>query len=124
MNTSLNSNASDEERTMTFYEAIRVCLIKYAEFSGRASRSEFWWFALFVILVSGALQYLSQNLSSIFLIAMLLPLLAAGTRRLRDSGRSGWLQLFLLVPVGGIVLLGILWALPAASPLQEDTPPV
>ncbi len=123
MKNSLNSNVSNEGKTTTFFEAIRVCLIKYAEFNGRASRSEFWWFTLFVILVGGALQYLSQNLSSIFLIAILLPFLAAGTRRLRDSGKSGWWQLFLLAPVAGIVLLGILWALPPTSPLQEDTPP-
>ncbi|CAG1015996.1 Inner membrane protein YhaI [Anaerolineales bacterium] len=120
---SLNSNVGAEGKTMTFYEAIRVCFIKYAEFSGRASRSEFWWFTLFVILVGGALQYLNQSLSSIFLIAMLLPFLAAGTRRLRDSGQSGWWQLFLLAPVAGIIVLGILWAQPPTSPPQEDTPP-
>lgn len=124
MESTLNPNAGDEGKTTTFYEAIRVCLTKYAEFDGRASRSEFWWFILFVILVAGALQYVSQNLSSIFLIAILLPLLAAGTRRLRDSGKSGWWQLFLLVPVAGIVLVGILWALPPTSLPQEDTPVV
>lgn len=123
MKNSLNLNVSNEGKTTTFYEAIRVCFIKYAEFNGRASRSEFWWFTLFVILVGGALQYLSQNLSSIFLIAILLPLLAAGTRRLRDSGKSGWWQLFLLAPVAGIILLGFLWALPPTSPLPEATPP-
>jgi uncharacterized membrane protein YhaH (DUF805 family) len=42
----------------------------------------------------------------------LLPLLAVGARRLRDIGKSPWWQLFLLVPVGGIVILGILWAQP------------
>lgn len=112
MKNSLNSNASNEGKTTTFYEAIRVCFIKYAEFNGRASRSEFWWFTLFVILVSGVLEYLSENLVSIFVIAILLPLLAAGTRRLRDSGKSGWWQLFLLAPIAGIVLLGFMWALP------------
>ncbi|MBK9924787.1 MAG: DUF805 domain-containing protein [Anaerolineales bacterium] len=123
MKDSLNSNVSDDGQARTFYEAIRVCFIKYAEFNGRASRSEFWWFALFITLVSGALQYLSQNLSSIFLIAVLLPLLAVGTRRLRDSGKSGWWQFFLLVPVAGIIMLGILWAQPPTSPLQEDAHP-
>jgi len=48
---------------------------------------------------------------------MLLPLLAAGSPRLHDIGKSGWWQLFMLAPVAGIVLLGILWALPPT----EDT---
>ena len=117
MENAVNSNTSSEGNTVTFLESIRVCLTKYAEFNGRASRSEFWWFALFVTLVASALVYLSEALSSIFLIAILLPLLAAGARRLHDTGKSGWWQLFLLAPVGGIIVLGFFWALPPT----EDT---
>lgn len=117
------SNPLNAANPMTFYESILVCLRKYAEFNGRASRSEFWWFALFITLVASALAYLSQTLVSVFLIATLLPLLAAGTRRLNDSGKSAWLQLLLLVPVGGLVWLGYLWAQPTASPQPEDTLP-
>lgn len=112
MDSSLNSNASKEGNSVTFFESIRICFTKYAEFNGRASQSEFWWFMLFVTLVASALVYLSQSLSNIFLIAILLPLLAAGSRRLHDCGKSGWLQLYLLVPVGGIIMLGIWWAMP------------
>lgn len=112
MESSLNSNIGDGANTLTFLESIRLCLTKYAEFNGRASRSEFWWFTLFVTLVVSALVYLSETLASVFLIAMLLPLLAAGARRLHDTGKSGWWQLFLLAPAAGIVLVGILWALP------------
>lgn len=119
----MSSDASSTGSPMTFFEAIRVCLIKYAEFSGRATRAEFWWFALFVSLGVTALAYVSESLGGALLIALLLPLLAAGTRRLRDSGRSGWWQLFLLVPVAGLVLVGILWALPPASPRPDDAPP-
>lgn len=108
---------------MTFFESIRVCFTKYAEFNGRASRSEFWWFLLFITLVASALVYLSEDIGSIFLIAVLLPMLAAGARRLRDSGKNVWWLLFLLVPVGGIVALGFLWALPPANPLPDDTLP-
>jgi DNA-binding CsgD family transcriptional regulator len=121
MKSFLNADAGAAGSTMTFYESIRVCLIKYADFNGQATRPEFWWFALFVTLVAGALAYLSQDLSSIFLIAVLLPFLAAGARRLHDTGRSAWWQLFLLVPVGGILLLGILWALPGH--LADDALP-
>lgn len=110
-----------DENNMTFYEAIRVCLTKYADFNGQASRAEFWWFALFVTLAATAFTYISQSLGNVFLITMLLPLLAAGARRLRESGKSAWWLLFLLVPVAGIVLVGILWALPAADSLPEKT---
>jgi DNA-binding CsgD family transcriptional regulator/uncharacterized membrane protein len=120
---SLDSNSRNESGSTTFYESIRVCLIKYADFHGRATRSEFWWFFLFVVLVASAFSLLSKTLSSVFLVAILLPLLAAGARRLRDSGKSAWWQLFLLAPVAGIVLVGILWALPATNPLPDDTLP-
>jgi DNA-binding CsgD family transcriptional regulator len=123
MTTILNTDAGNEDSGMTFPQAIRVCLAKYAEFHGRATRPEFWWFALFVTLVTSALVYVSEAVASIFLIAMLLPLLAAGTRRLRDSDQSGWWQLFLLVPVAGIVVVGILWAQPSTSKLPDDTLP-
>lgn len=105
---------------LTFFESLRICFQKYAEFQGRASRSEFWWFALFVTLAASAFAYVSENLASVFLIAVLLPFLAVSTRRLRDSGKSPWWTLFLLVPVGGLVLLAFYWALPPANPLPQD----
>lgn len=117
------STDRDEATPMTFYESILVCFKKYAEFNGRASRSEFWWFMLFITLVTSALTYVSEAAGSIFLIATLLPLLAAGTRRLRDAGESAWWQLFLLVPVAGIIVLGFMWAQPAVSPKPDDTLP-
>ena len=108
---------------MTFQQSIRVCLTKYAEFDGRAARSEFWWFAAFVMLAAGALAYRSEASSGAFLVAMLLPLLAVGARRLHDIGKSGWWLLFALAPVGGIVLLMIVWALPPASELSDQAVP-
>lgn len=123
MTTTVNANAGNEDTAMTFPEAIRVCLIKYAEFHGRATRPEFWWFALFVTLVTTALGYLSEALASVFLIAMLLPFLAAGARRLNDIGKSAWWLLYLLVPVGGLVILGTLWTMPPTNQLPDDTLP-
>lgn len=116
----LNSNASSEGNNVTFFESIRICLTKYAEFNGRASRSEFWWFALFITLVASAFLYVSEAWSNVFLVATLLPLLAAGSRRLHDTGKSGWWQLFILVPVGGIILLMILWAVPPTVEPASD----
>src|SRR4051812_39181871 len=76
-----------EGETMTLQESIRACLrTRYAEFHGKAGRSEFWWFALFVILAAAALACVSKSVSAVFLIGMLLPQLAVGARRLHDIG--------------------------------------
>lgn len=119
----LKAEARNEGSAMTFPQAIRVCLTKYAEFHGRASRAEFWWFALFVTLVAGALGYVHENVAAIFMIAVLLPFLAAGARRLNDVDKSPWWLLILLAPVGGLVALGFLWAMPPADLLPEEKLP-
>lgn len=91
---------------MTFQESIRTCFNKYVDFSGRASRSEYWWFALFVFLGCFVLSWFSFWLYVLFALGCLLPQLAAASRRLHDTGRSGWWQLISLVPlVGWIVLI-------------------
>ena len=91
---------------MTFQESIQVCFKKYADFTGRASRSEFWWFMLFTVLAGAAAGIISQYVSALFYLATLLPSVAVATRRLHDTGRSGWWQLIGLVPIlGWIVLL-------------------
>lgn len=93
---------------MTFGESIRTCFSKYAEFNGRATRSEFWWWALFVILASAAIGIVSEVASGVFSLAVLLPYVAVATRRLHDTDRSGWLQLVGLIPLVGWILL-IVW---------------
>ena len=100
---------------MTFQESIRTCFSKYADFNGVATRSEYWWFVLFLALVGAAATTLSRATGTLISIATLLPLLAAGTRRLRDTGRSGWWQLFILVPVAGIIVLAIFMAEPGKA---------
>lgn len=93
---------------MTFGESIRICFSKYADFSGIAGRSEFWWWALFNLIGSLALNAIDYRLSWAWTIATLLPYLAVTTRRLHDTGRNGWLQLLFLVPVIGWILM-IIW---------------
>jgi uncharacterized membrane protein YhaH (DUF805 family) len=95
---------------MTFGESISTCFKKYVVFDGRASRSEFWWFALFTFLVSLVLGFVSQALSSVFSLAVLLPSLAVGARRLHDTDRSAWFLLLWLVPVVGWLIL-LVWAI-------------
>ena len=103
---------------MSFVEAVQTCVTKkYATFSGRARRSEYWYYTLFSILVSlvtsvvgGALFVHSEGdvniLSALASIALFLPGLGVAIRRLHDIGKSGWWYLILLVPfIGWIVLL-------------------
>jgi uncharacterized membrane protein YhaH (DUF805 family) len=93
---------------MTFAESIRTCLTKYVDFNGTASRSEFWWFMLFVFIVAAALSLFSAAIAGLFQLAMLLPCLAVGARRLHDTGKTGWWQLLYIVPFGVIVLI-VFW---------------
>ena len=99
---------------MNFGQAISSCLSKYATFSGRASRPEFWWFALFQFLVSAAAGLLGETVNNLVLIGLLLPALAVGTRRLHDIGKSGWWQLLMLTVIGLLVLI-YWWVQPAVE---------
>lgn len=91
---------------MNFQQAVQTCFRKYVDFSGRASRPEYWWFVLAYVIVSFAARFINDYLYLLVVLAFLLPLLAAGARRLHDVGKSAWLLLIGLVPViGGLVLL-------------------
>lgn len=111
---------------MGFKEAVRVCLTeKYVTFSGRASRSEYWWFMLFLFIVpigfvaigAATIDYSSATLSTIswimfviaglFYLAMALPALSVLVRRFHDRNLSGWWYLASIV-VGIIPYIGIL----------------
>ncbi|MFC6282645.1 MULTISPECIES: DUF805 domain-containing protein [Polaromonas] len=90
---------------MNFGQAISTCFSKYATFSGRASRSEFWWFMLFEVILLGVTSAISDILYGIVALALVLPVLAVGARRLHDIGRTGWWQLLSLTIIGSLVLL-------------------
>jgi uncharacterized membrane protein YhaH (DUF805 family) len=87
-------------------------LQNYAGFSGRARRTEYWMFALFNIIISIVLNLIGMAvkggsiLAAIYSLAVLIPALAVGVRRLHDTGRSGWWLLIALIPlIGAIVLI-------------------
>ena len=95
---------------MNFQNAIKSCIKKkYANFSGRASKSEYWWFFLFYILAGVASQFLDEvvlghsywinygPIGTIVNLILIIPILSAGARRLHDTNRSGWWQLLILI---------------------------
>jgi len=91
---------------MNFQESIKVCFSKYADFNGRASRPEYWWFVLFMIIGSLVASMIGNVVHGLFTLATLLPSIAAAARRLHDTERTGWWQLIVLVPlIGWIVLI-------------------
>lgn len=108
---------------VSFGEAVKRFYSKYAQFSGRASRSEYWWVALYFGLIyftlsllaaadtnsfgeTGALGTMMNGLLVIFTLGNLVPSVAVGVRRLHDVNMSGWFMLLGLIPyLGGLVLL-------------------
>ena len=91
-------------------DAVRTVLSKYADFSGRARRSEYWWFVLAYVIAYVVVALIDQAfgfpiLTLILALGLLVPSLAVSVRRLHDTGRSGWWLLINLIPFGGIVTL-------------------
>ena len=99
-------------------KAVRTCLTKYAHFNGRAARPEFWWFMLAQFVVVLILDMVSRPLGGVFSLAMLVPSLAVGSRRLHDIGKTGWLQLLALIPIVGWVIL-IYWDAQPGDPASN-----
>lgn len=90
---------------MSMIESVTTCLKKYADFSGRASRSEYWYFWLLYFIVDVASR-VSVHMIPLYLLfvlvelALIIPLLAVSARRLHDTNRSAW---WMLLPVVNIV---------------------
>ncbi len=101
----------------TFPSAFVVCMKKYADFSGRARRSEYWWFRLAFVLILAAITIVTHSdpLIDLVSLAFFLPDLAAAVRRLHDLNRSGWWVLLGATGVGVIAVIILL-----AWPSQKD----
>jgi uncharacterized membrane protein YhaH (DUF805 family) len=102
---------------MNMMEATKTCFSKYFTMSGRARRAEYWWFYLFVVIVSvvlGIVDALGDTLtetgilSTVWSLATLIPSFTASVRRLHDTDRSGWWQLLWLIPIIGWIIL-LVW---------------
>nr|WP_315484528.1 DUF805 domain-containing protein [uncultured Undibacterium sp.] len=84
--------------------SVQSSLMKFDDFSGVASRYEYWWFIAFTVLVLAVATVLHPKANQIAGLILLIPLLAVGNRRLNDADQSAWLQLLLFVPFGFIPL--------------------
>jgi len=119
---------------MGFMDALTsVFRNNYATFSGRASRSEYWWSYLGTAIISmiaqivafaGAAALLDVNKSlagailivlAVVILGIIIPFLAVSVRRMHDTGRSGWMMLLFLIPCIGIILM-LVWFLDAGQP--------
>lgn len=124
----MTDNTSHAATPRSFGKAIATCLSKYATFKGRASRSEFWWFYLFVILSTWGANIvvslvtgnpiLGVYASMAVSLALWLPFWASSVRRLHDVGRSGWWLLIALTIIGSFVLL--YWWVQPGKPEQNE----
>ncbi len=90
---------------MTLGESISTCFVKYVKFDGRATRSEYWWFMLFIFLVSCVAATINDAFYGVVAFALLLPHLAVASRRLHDLNKTTWWLLLGLVPIANLLLL-------------------
>lgn len=107
---------------MGFGQAISYNLSNMTNFSGRASRSEFWWWILAMWILQVLVSIIFRGASTdnglllfigwVISIILVLATIAVGCRRLHDSGKSGWLQLLYLIPCIGAIILIIFWVQP------------
>ena len=101
------------------WNACRSAIEHYADFEGRSSRPEFWWFHLAHIIVSSTLLILGEFHFVfviawwVFVVALFLPSLAVSIRRLHDSGKSGWWFLILFIPFFGWIVFLVFMLLPS-----------
>ncbi|MGE4314100.1 MAG: DUF805 domain-containing protein [Pseudobdellovibrionaceae bacterium] len=112
---------------MTFTESVKCGFSIYVTFSGRASRSEYWWWFLFNILVAIGAGILDAAffgtsaaqttgpLGALTTLALFLPSIAVFIRRLHDRDKSGWWFLFLFVPLIGFIVLMIWMIMPGTD---------
>jgi transcriptional regulator with XRE-family HTH domain len=109
---------SETEESLTPLDAVIIGLREFANYAGTATRFEYWWFFGFVVVVTAVATILHEKANQIVWVILLLPFLAASSRRLNDAGYSPWWQFFWLVPFGQIVVLYFL-----AQPGSEQTSP-
>lgn len=100
---------------MEYFNYFTDAVSRYTEFKGRATRRQFWMYALIYVIIGAVLGLISGWLAFIFDLALLSPTLAIGARRLHDIDRPGLWQLLWLVPVIGWIVLLIFFVQPSGG---------
>jgi len=104
---------------MQFQESIKTCFNKFIDFKGRASRSEYWWFVLFAILVNIAANLLlPSSVGTIIVLVLMVPQICAAIRRLHDMGKSGFWLFLCLIPIVGLIV--IYWLIQKSVPTANE----
>ena len=111
--------------------AFTSCLKRYVKFSGRACRSEYWFWCLATFLIGFVIGLLVvalplevvNMLSNVLTLVFFLPGLAVAVRRLHDAGHSAWSLLWLLLPVIGWIILLVYYCKPSVAPNQYGEGP-
>lgn len=107
---------------MSFITAIKNCFAKYADFNGRASRSEYWWLVLATCIAGFAGGLIHLYVGILALLVFTIPLLSSGARRMQDIGKPGWLIAFTALPWVGVVMMYFL-VLPSQPEANEHGAP-
>jgi uncharacterized membrane protein YhaH (DUF805 family) len=99
---------------MNFPQAITSGFVNYTNFKSRAVRSEYWYWTLFSFLASWTASFVDASagtylVASLVGLALFLPGLAVGVRRLHDINRSGWWLLISLIPIVGWIVIIVFW---------------
>ncbi len=95
---------------MKFIDIFVEVLKNFGDFKTRSNRAEFWIFVLVNFIISILIGMFSSTLNFIFSLVVLVPSLAVGARRMHDIGKSGWTQLWVLLPIIGWIYIIILYA--------------
>lgn len=119
----LHSRSVERSGRGPFMEAVTQGIRQYDDFTGRAGRAEFWWFSVAVGLAVALGAAIGPWLGTVVGVVVFLPWLAFATRRLRDAGESPWWLLIVFAPVGGIVVLAVLFAMPSAAEAPDRAAP-
>jgi len=106
---------------MTFVAAIQSGFRNYAKFKGRASRSEYWWWTLFSLIVQAATSGFGDTIGGLVSLGILLPSLAVQVRRLHDTNRSGWWILWPIASLGVALVAFIAFAVSTALDLVDPS---
>ncbi|MDM7859255.1 DUF805 domain-containing protein [Alteromonas sp. ASW11-36] len=117
--------AREPKPSQVALNSMREGVISGLDFSGTTKREDFWWFTLSVAMLLGFAKLLSEVMGTLPLqiatLAVLLPWVAACTRRLRDAGLSPWWQLVIFAPVAGLLVLLYLLAYPSKGAESVDS---